>query len=120
AQNRVTLSALFPADEHGPVPKVTFHQRTRSARTLANREFLAKQAAELARAAGATKVFRLSWPPLILHVQSSMRMGLDEANSVLDASAESRAVNRLFIGDNAALPNGLGGPNPTLTSPAAA
>jgi choline dehydrogenase-like flavoprotein len=120
AQNRVTLSGVFPADEHGPVPKVTFRQRQRSARTLANREFLAKKAAELARAAGATKVVRVNWPPLILHVQSSMRMGLDEADSVLDANAEARAVKRLFIGDNAALPNAIGGPNPTLTSQAVA
>src|SRR5207302_1297796 len=92
----------------------------RSARTLANREFLAKKAAELVRAAGATKVFRLSWPPLILHVQSSMRMGLDDADSVLDANAEARAVKRLFIADNAALANGLGGPHPTVTSQALA
>ena len=56
AQNRVTLSSVFPADEHGPVPKVTFKQRQRSARTLRNREFLANKAAELLRAAGATKV----------------------------------------------------------------
>ena len=61
-----------------------------------------------------------AWPPLILHVQSSMRMGLDEKDSVLDANAESRAVKRLFIADNAALANGIGGPNPTITSQAVA
>jgi len=68
AQNRVTLSSVFPQDEHGPVPKVTFKQRQRSARTLRNREFLANRAAELQRAAGATKVIRLDWPlaPLIV------------------------------------------------------
>jgi choline dehydrogenase-like flavoprotein len=119
-QNRVTLSSIFPADEHGPIPKVTFKQRQRSKRTLANREFLATKAAELLRAAGATKVVRLDWPPLILHVQSSMRMGLDESDSVLDANAEARAVKRLFIADNAALANGIGGPNPTLTTQAVA
>jgi choline dehydrogenase-like flavoprotein len=120
AQNRVTLSSVFPADEHGPIPKVVFRQRQRSARTLRNREFLAARAAELLRAAGATKVIRLDWPPLILHVQSSMRMGLSEDDSVLDANGEARWVKRLFIGDNAALANGLGGPNPTLTSQALA
>jgi choline dehydrogenase-like flavoprotein len=118
AQNRVGLSAIFPADEHGAVPKVTFKQRARTARTLANRELLANKAAELLRAAGATRVFRIGWPPLILHVQSTMRMGLDPANSVLDANAEAREVKRLFIADNAALANGLGGPNPTLTTQA--
>jgi len=120
AQNRVTLSAAFPSDEHGPIPKVTFKQRKRSARTRRNREFLAHQAAELQRAAGATKVFRLDWPPLILHVQSSMRMGLSEDDSVLDSNGEARWVKHLYIADNAALANGIGGPNPTLTSQALA
>ncbi|MDQ2651134.1 MAG: GMC oxidoreductase, partial [Actinomycetota bacterium] len=120
AQNRVSLSAVFTQDEHGPVPKVTFNHRARTARTLRNREFLAHRAAELLRAAGATKVVRIDWPPLVLHVQSTMRMGENEADSVLDSNAESRAVKRLFVGDNAALSNALGGPNPTLTSQAVA
>jgi choline dehydrogenase-like flavoprotein len=119
AQNRVTLSAL-PADENGPIPKVTFRQRRRTARTLKNREFMARKAAELLRGAGAKKVYRIDWAPLILHVQSSMRMGESEQNSVLDARGETRAVKRLFIADNSALSNGLGGPNPTLTSQALA
>ncbi|WP_116047483.1 GMC family oxidoreductase N-terminal domain-containing protein [Amycolatopsis palatopharyngis] len=117
--NRVTLSA-FPADEHGPVPKVSFRQRQRSARTRRNREFMARKAAEVLRGAGAKKVYRINWAPLILHVQSSMRMGESEADSVLDANAESRAVRRLFIADNSALANSLGGPNPTLTTQAVA
>jgi len=119
AQNRVTLSAL-PADENGPIPKVTFKQRKRTKRTLKNREFMARKAAELLRGAGAKKVYRVDWAPLILHVQSSMRMGESEQNSVLDARGETRAVKRLFIADNSALSNGLGGPNPTLTSQALA
>ena len=119
AQNRVTLSAL-PADENGPIPKVTFKQRKRTVRTLKNREFMARKAAQLLRGAGAKKVYRIDWAPLILHVQSSMRMGESEQNSVLDARGETRAVKRLFIADNSALSNGLGGPNPTLTSQALA
>ena len=39
---------------------------------------------------------------------------------MLDANAEARAVKRLFIADNAALANGIGGPNPTLTTQALA
>jgi choline dehydrogenase-like flavoprotein len=62
----------------------------------------------------------MDWPPLILHVQSTMRMGSDPADSVLDANAEARFVERLFISSNSALANGLGGPNPTLTSQALA
>ncbi|WP_027929944.1 GMC family oxidoreductase N-terminal domain-containing protein [Amycolatopsis thermoflava] len=117
--NRATLSAL-PADEHGPVAKVEMRQRARSARTVANREFLARKAVEVVRAAGARKVFRIDWPPLILHVHSSMRMGLSERDSVLDDAAEARWVRRLFVADNSALANALGGPNPTLTSQAVA
>ncbi|MEA2428550.1 MAG: hypothetical protein QOF37_2178 [Thermoleophilaceae bacterium] len=120
AQNRVTLSTELPPDEHGSLPRVEFHQRARSARTRGNREFLARQAVKLLRAAGATQVLRLDWPPLILHVQSTMRMGSDPSNSVLDANAEARFVKRLFVADNSALSNCLGGPNPTLTTQALA
>ena len=72
------------------------------------------------RAAGAKKVVRVDWPPLLLHVQSSMRIGHSEDDSVLDANAEARWVKRLFVADNAALANSLGGPNPTLTAQALA
>jgi len=120
AQNRVTLSTVFPPDEHGPVAKVEFHHRNRSPRTNANRDFLIAKAVQLLRAAGAKEVHHIDWPPLILHVQSTMRMGLDPSDSVLDASAEARAVKRLYVADNAALANGLGGPNPTLTTQALA
>ena len=120
AQNRVTLSSVFPPDEHGSVARVEFHHRSRTQRTLDNRAFLVQKAVDLLRAGGATEVHHMDWPPLILHVQSTMRMGLDEADSVLDANAESRAVKRLFVADNAALANGLGGPNPTLTTQALA
>jgi choline dehydrogenase-like flavoprotein len=119
AQNRVVRSAL-PGDEQGPIPKVIFNQRKRSRRTLANREYCVRKAAELVRAAGARRVYRLDWPPLILHVQSTMRMGSDPADSVLGADAEARFVKRLFIASNSALANCLGGPNPTLTSQALA
>ena len=119
AQNRVVLSSL-PGDEHGAVPNVEFAKRHRSKRTLANREFLARRATELIHAAGARAVYRIDWPPLILHVQSTMRMGHDPADSVLDPTGEARAVDRLFVADNSALPNSLGGPNPTLTTQALA
>jgi choline dehydrogenase-like flavoprotein len=120
AQNRVTLSSVLPSDEHGAVPKIEFRYRERTRRTMANRDFLVGRAVELLRKAGAKEIYRLNWPPLILHVQSTMRMGLDHTNSVLDTGCESRFVKRLFVGDNSALPNALGGPNPTLTSQALA
>jgi choline dehydrogenase-like flavoprotein len=118
-KNRVVLSA-FPADENGPVAKVRFDHRNRSARTRRNRESMARKAAELLRGAGARKVYRLDWAPLILHVQSTMRMGSSERDSVLTETGEARWVRRLFVADNSALANALGGPNPTLTTQALA
>jgi choline dehydrogenase-like flavoprotein len=116
-ENRVTRS-VFPPDEHGPVAKLTIRHRQRTARTYRNREFLANKAAQVLRAAGARKVYRMDFAPLPLHVHSSLRMGHDPADSVLDASGEARWVDRLFVCDNAALANALGGPNPTLTDQA--
>src|SRR5439155_3742842 len=70
--------------------------------------------------AGATKVYRLDFPDLVLHCMSTMRMGQSDADSVLDADAEARAVKQLFVADNSALANSLGGSNPTLTTQALA
>jgi choline dehydrogenase-like flavoprotein len=120
AQNRVTLSNELPADVNGSVPKVEVHGRARTSRTRRNREYLTRKAVKLLRNAGATKIHRWNFPPLILHVQSTMRMGSDSSNSVLDKTGEARFVERLFIADNSALANGLGGPNPTLTTQALA
>lgn len=117
--NRVTLSA-FPEDENGPIPKVSFPPGHRSRRTIRNREKMSQVAARLLRAAGARTVFRLDWAPLLLHVQSTMRMGQSARDSVLDPTAEARWVKRLFIADNAALANSCGGSNPTLTTQALA
>ena len=48
------------------------------------------------------------------------RMGVSADDSVLNDSAEARWVKRLFVADNSALANGIGGPNPTLTTQALA
>jgi choline dehydrogenase-like flavoprotein len=118
--NAVTPSLVMPADENGRPPRVVMRGRRRTARTHRNREFLAARAVELMRAAGARYVHRSDWPPLLLHVHSTMRMGSDPATSVLDEWSESRAVRGLFVADNSGLPNALGGPNPTLTTQALA
>jgi choline dehydrogenase-like flavoprotein len=118
ANNRVTLSRA--ADEHGPIPKVFFDHRHRSARTVANREFLAGKAVELLRASGARAVHRLNAPPLNFHPMSTMRMGHDATDSVCDENGATHAVRRLYIADNSVLPNALGGSNPTLTTQALA
>src|SRR5262249_16870395 len=119
-QNGVSLSSSFPPDEHGAVPRIEIHHRNRSARTLANREFLVGQAVTLLRKLGAKKVYRINEAPFVLHSHSTMRMGLSAADSVLDDGAEARWVKRLFVADNSALANGIGGPNPTLTTQALA
>jgi choline dehydrogenase-like flavoprotein len=120
ANNRATLSRGLPADEHGPVPKVFIDHRHRSRRTVANREFLARKAVEWLRAAGAHTTHRLNWPPIVFHPHSTMRMGLDAADSVCDPNGAARAVRRLYVADNSVLANSLGGPNPTLTTQALA
>lgn len=119
-QNRVRLSENLAPDEHGPVPRVEFHYRERSSRTVQNREYLVRQGIKLLKRAGASEIFRMNFPPLILHSHSTMRMGADPARSVLDKGCEARFVKRLFVADNSALPNSLGGENPTLTTQALA
>ena len=56
----------------------------RSQRTQNNREFLVGRAVELLNRAGAKEIYRLNWPPLILHVQSTMRMGANPSNPSRD------------------------------------
>ena len=119
AKQGVTLSREFPADEHRPIPKLFFDQRHRSPRSVANREFLVRKAVELLRAAGARTVRRMNWPPFIFHPHSTMRMGLDAANSVCDQNGAAPGVRHLYT-DNSVLANALGGSNPTLTTQAVA
>jgi choline dehydrogenase-like flavoprotein len=119
-QNRVALSAApaFTTDEHGRIPRVEVNHQ--SPRTLSNREFLVGQAVGILRAAGATRIYRMNIQPALVHIHSTMRMGLNENDSVLDENAEARWVKRLFIADQSALANAVGGPNPTLTTQALA
>lgn len=118
ASNRVTLADDWPADEHGAVPKVVYHP---TARSVERQTFLARKAAEILRAAGARSVHRTRIAPAFFtHIMSTMRIGHDPATSVADAGGETHEVEGLFVGDTSALPNGLGGPNPTLTAQALA
>ena len=119
-QNGVSLSSALPADEHGPIAKLEIYPRGRTRRTLDNRAFLVGKAVELLRAGGAKQVHHMDWPPLILHTQSSMRMGADPSDSVIDPNAESWTVKRLFVADTGALSNGAGSSNPTLSGQALA
>lgn len=118
--NSISISATQPPDEHGGVPLVTTPSANFTPRTQANREFLTRKAVDILRGAGATTVVRAKAPPSLIHMHSTMRMGSSASNSVLDNNAESRAVKGLFIADNSALANAIGGPNPTLTTQALA
>ncbi|MFZ5822799.1 MAG: GMC family oxidoreductase N-terminal domain-containing protein [Bacillota bacterium] len=100
-------------DEHGPVPQIHY-QPTR--RSIERRDRLAVIAAEILRKAGARQVIRGNWPPAaFIHMESTMRMGY-----VTDTACEALQVKGLFIADNSAHSNAIGGPNPTLTTQALA
>jgi hypothetical protein len=70
-QNGVSLSTNFSPDTHGPVPRIDLHWRNRSARTIANREFLTAKAVELLRSLGALKIYRINKPPFVIHSHST-------------------------------------------------
>jgi choline dehydrogenase-like flavoprotein len=112
-QNRVTLSGVMTPDAHGPIARVEL--RARSAATLRKRDYLAERAIQLLKIVGARDIVRMNWAPVLLHVHTTMRRG-----AVVGADGESLAVERVFVADNSALPNALGGPNPTLTTQALA
>jgi choline dehydrogenase-like flavoprotein len=99
-------------DEHGPVPLVEWEPHPDDD---ARRDALAVRAAEILREAGAAHIHRADAAPILLHMQSSMAMG-----KVLDAGCEAHDVDRLFVADHSALPNGVGGANPTHTGQALA
>lgn len=116
--NRVTLADDWPPDEHGAVPKVTYHM---TPRTKQRQDWLARRAAEILRAAGAHSVHRSNFGrALLTHLMGTMRMGRDPARSVVDSDGQAHEVQGLFVGDSSILTNGLGGPNPTLTAQAVA
>lgn len=111
-RNRVELDSHIK-DEHGAVPLISYSP---SKKTRKRREELTKIATTILRKAGAKKVHRSYLAPnYYMHIHSTMRMGF-----VVDTSCEAYQVERLYIADNSADYNALGGPNPTLTTQALA
>ncbi|WP_233531093.1 GMC family oxidoreductase N-terminal domain-containing protein [Paenibacillus alkalitolerans] len=111
-RNRVEVDPTLK-DENGPIPIVHYAP---SQKTLQRRDRLARYAAESLQAAGAKKIIRSDLPfAFQLHLESTMRMGF-----VVDSNCEAYQVKRLFIADNSVHFNGIGGPNPTLTTQALA
>ncbi|MBO1511329.1 GMC family oxidoreductase N-terminal domain-containing protein [Metabacillus bambusae] len=111
-RNGVTIDP-FVKDEHGPIPVVRY---TASKEDKQKRNKLVKIAADILHKGGAKKIIRTDWPShLFAHIESTMRMGF-----VVDSNCEAYQVKRLFIADNSVHFNGIGGPNPTLTTQALA
>ncbi|WP_028612271.1 GMC family oxidoreductase N-terminal domain-containing protein [Paenibacillus harenae] len=110
--NRVEVDPLLK-DENGPIPIVYY---TPSPKTLQRRDQLARYACETLQQAGAKKIIRSDLPTgFLLHLESTMRMGF-----VTDTNCEAFQVKRLYIADNSVHFDGIGGPNPTLTTQALA
>jgi choline dehydrogenase-like flavoprotein len=102
------------ADENNPAPLIRYHP---TPATVARREWLVERAGEILLAAGAIPetLHRADAAPSTVHQHGTMRMGRDPATSVVDDACEAHLVRRLFLGDASPFPNGIGGPNPTLT-----
>jgi choline dehydrogenase-like flavoprotein len=110
--NSVTLDPQV-RDENGFIPVINYQP---SAADEERRTKLAVIAADIFRKAGAKTVIRSNWAPnVFLHILCTMRMGY-----VTDTNCEANQVKRLYIADNSVQYNGLGGPNPTLTTQALA
>lgn len=100
-------------DENGYIPVIDYHPEEIDEE---KRNKLAVIASDILRKAGAKTIIRSNWPPNVyLHILCTMRMGY-----VTDLNCEANQVRRLYIADNSVLYNGLGGPNPTLTTQAMA
>ncbi|MBW5445669.1 FAD-binding protein [Cohnella sp. CFH 77786] len=111
-RNRVEVDPILK-DENGPIPVVHY---VPSKKTLQRRDQLVKYSCESLKAAGAKAIIRSDTPfAFMLHLESTMRMGY-----VVDTNCEAYQVKRLFLADNSVHFNGIGGPNPTLTTQALA
>lgn len=106
-------------DDHGPIPRVIYRP---TAETRRRRDWLVRKGAEILVAAGCDPdtIHRSDAPPNTIHQHGTMRMGTDPATSVVDDGGEAHALRGLFVADCSVLVNGIGGPNPTLTTQALA
>ena len=107
------------ADENNPAPYVTYHG---SPTTIRRREWLVDKAAEILLAAGAIpgSLHRADAAPSTIHMHGTMRMGKGPGHFCGRPGCEAHQVKRLFVADTSPFPNGIGGPNPTLTAQALA
>ena len=96
-----------------PVIRITFQQY---ANELAIIDFVRKRSFELMRAMGVEKLW--TGPPLTgvssSHDLGGLRMGMDQARSVVDADLRAHEVPNLYVMSGAVFPS-CAGINPTLT-----
>jgi choline dehydrogenase-like flavoprotein len=118
AESGVSL-APGVSDENNAAPLVRYRA---SEQTQRKRDWLSRRAAEVLIGAGAdpNSIHRADAPPSTVHQHGTMRMGSNPATSVVAPTGEAHGVERLFICDTSIFPNGIGGPNPTLTAQAVA
>ncbi|MDF2821452.1 MAG: choline dehydrogenase-like flavoprotein [Clostridiales bacterium] len=110
--NTITLDPILK-DENGYIPVINYNP---SELDVEKRDKLAVIASDILRKAGAKTIIRSNWlPNVFIHIQCTMRMGY-----VTDTNCEALQVKKLYIADNSVQYNGLGGPNPTLTTQALA
>ena len=81
------------SDQLPPVPEIRVRHRPRRARTSRNREHPANRSVDVVRQAGPATILRSAFPPLVLHVQSPLRMGARADDSVLDGNAAARVIS---------------------------
>jgi choline dehydrogenase-like flavoprotein len=116
-ENRVTLATDWEPDEHGPIPRVTYHP---TGATRQRQDWLAVKAAELLRSIGAREIHRTKPASAFMtHLMGTMRMGRDPRSSVVDDDGLSHEVENLYVADTSVIPS-VGGANPTLTGQALA
>jgi choline dehydrogenase-like flavoprotein len=110
ATNGVTLDPHRTDGWGRPILRV--HHRY-TARDRLARDLLAREAARLLRAAGASITARKGIDTFS-HALGTVRMGADPRSSALDAAGRFRGLTNLFVADGSALPTSAA-VNPSLT-----
>lgn len=113
-ENRIDLDPDHVDDDGIPLPRITHRAHPND---LALARGLERSMIEIARAAGAEKVFAYDFTRAkggTGHLLGTCRMGDDPEKSVVDRDGRSHEVPNLYIPDGSCFPS-AGGYNPTLT-----
>lgn len=113
-ENRVDLDPDHVDDDGIPLPRITHRSHPND---LALAQGLERSMVEIARAAGAEKVFAYDFTRAkggTGHLLGTCRMGDDPEKSVVDRDGRAHDVPNLYVPDGSCFPS-AGGYNPTLT-----